>query len=187
MPENQESPRNEGQEDLLEIIHTVSGLCAGDRIDFVVGGSNPGEKDDLWLKVSGKYPQYRIRILNLRSAMKRADRFSKQTQRNLRSAYKLPFIDVPPDTTELLTDILVSRSLSEKGVSVKYDTRKELDLMAQELEFPQAEREDGLTHPFRSEEAKKLTLENVVGKVLEGKLRVLPISTNPTPGQMAEE
>lgn len=127
----------------------------------------PSEKhnDRLWNNAAQEFPMFSGRILELRERLKVNAETEKAYSPGIGKNTLLGFMEIKDKMAALLLgDILLSRSIKYKG-HLDYDLLpwEENELMASEM---------GLQEDWESEQARGITLEQVVEKVLRGDLRI---------------
>jgi hypothetical protein len=163
MSENQPSP--EMQEMLGKATHKVVGLYMGDQLSAMLGTQGEDQRDEAWQGVAQEQSAFGEQIRGLRERMKVVAETKKAYPPQIASVTRLPFMGVADQMArEFLGDVLFSRMTASRGY-MDYDLSpaEEAQGMASEM---------GLQEGWRSEQAKGVTLEKSVGKVLQGGLRV---------------
>jgi hypothetical protein len=153
-------PGSEMQEMLKTATHAVAALYLGDQLTAMQGTQGEDQRDEVWQRVAQELSAFGEPIRGLREAMKGVAE-TKKAYPFLTPVIRMPFMGVDNQPArEFLGDVLVSRIAPSRGY---IDAAEELQSMASEMGLPQG---------WQSEQAKGVTLEQAVGKVLQGSLRV---------------
>lgn len=164
MSEVDSSP--EQQEALSKATHEVVALYMGDQMEALLGGFQGQEtRDSLWAETAQEYPAYADKIRELRQATQAAAADKKAYAPQVINLMKLSFMTLEdPMAQEYLGDVVLARMTTHPGyLDYGMNPAQVVPAMAEEM---------GIQGGWRSEEAKKVTLENAVSATLAGKLKV---------------
>lgn len=162
------------QEALPKAVHEVCMLYAGGLLDSLIppqsteGIQNEKNSDQSWVKLAEEFPMFRQNIGKLRERLKVVT--ATKTDKTLPTGIivvstAFSFTEVKDRMAQgFLKDILLSRLIEFVG-HLDYDLEpwKEAELMASEI---------GLQEGWKSEQARGVTMEQLMQKVLQGDLRV---------------
>lgn len=170
MTENQTSP--DQQEMLPKAISDIVGLYTGDQLSILLGTQGVAQRDEAWARRAQEFPAFATKFNELRTAIKVVTETKKAYPPIITATSRIPFAKLDDKVAQqFLGDILFSRMTESQGyLDYGMDMAEESHKMALEM---------GIKDGWRSGPAASVTLENSIGAVLTGALRVthVPVSS----------
>jgi hypothetical protein len=162
MTEQDSNP--EAQEMLNKASGEVVGLYIGDQMGALLG-TGAEQRDEVWAETAQENPAFGEQIRGLRKSLNVVSETKKGYPPVIAAQSGIPFMGLEDKmATNFLGDVLLARMSSSPGyIDMGMDVVTESKSMATEM---------GLQEGWRSEQARGVTVEKAVGKVLEGRLRV---------------
>lgn len=155
----------EVQEMLPKAVHEVAGLYMGDQLANLLRTQPPEQRDEFWGKTAQEFPPFSEKINGLREELKNADVTKKAYPEPVVAAMGLHFSTIEDRAARmLLTDLLFARTMESPGyMDYKMNVVEEAEAMTTEL---------GIQGGLFGEKMKEIKLDNVIGSVLTGKLKL---------------
>jgi len=163
MPENQTGPEQQAM--LPKAVSEVVLLYTGDQLSILLGTQGVEQRDEAWAHGAQEFPAFADKFIELRTAMKVITETKKAYPPAITNITRVPFVKLEDKVAQqFLGDILFSRMTESQGyIDYGLDMAEESQKMALEM---------GIKDGWRSGPAASVTLENSVGAVLTGALRV---------------
>ncbi|HLW02714.1 MAG TPA: hypothetical protein VKT82_28930 [Ktedonobacterales bacterium] len=156
-------------------VDDVEGLYMADQLARMLKGDTREvqfQRDSAWIEAEQQYPDYTVKIMQLRTTLKNADKTKAGYPQVVTNAMGAHFLRVENKAARMfLTDVLLARSSDHPGYIGK-DVALEATLMATEL---------GAQGGFASDLMRKVTLSKAVGAVLKGELKLSQQRQTPPP------
>ncbi len=157
-------PNPEAQEVLPEAAEAVSDLYMGDQLGALLSTQGAEKRDDIWNETAQEFPAFSEKIKELRERLKVIAEVKKTSSDAVATTTRIPFREIEDEMArDFLGDVFFSRMITPQKQMDNLNPLDEVKAMGKEMQ---------LRNGWHGEDAKKITINNIAGSVLQGKLRI---------------